>query len=261
MAQSPAIVLQPQDKTTCPGTCADLHVAAAPVGTAFNYQWQQKIAGAFQDIPMDASEYHSQNDTFRVCLDALDSAEFRCVVSNTAGADTSNVATVSADSCLPPIADFTYTVFSDTVCFTNTSTGAKNVLWNFGDNAQSSDMDPCHGYGAEQMYYVRLYVYNDFGNDSIEKLVSTVGFDELKLQDEVRAYPNPASEKLTIAFPKDLRPYEVFITDAIGRSHQVNANMPTPGKLEVGTAELRAGFYHVHLVSATGHSVKPFIKN
>lgn len=49
-----------------------------------------------------------------------------------------------------------YGCASDSVYFTNTSVGASNYIWFFGDGNTSSDVNPLHVYGAQGSYSVRL---------------------------------------------------------------------------------------------------------
>ncbi len=75
------------------------------------------------------------------------------------GSDTINV---FIDTTLT--AGFTYTFdygcSSDTVYFTNTSVGAVNYVWFFGDGSTSSVTNPMHIYGAQGAYNVRLVAGN-----------------------------------------------------------------------------------------------------
>lgn len=71
----------------------------------------------------------------------------------------------------PPIANFTAsitTTCTDTVCFTDLSSGAATGwLWDFGDGITSTSQNPCHFYNVDGIYTVSLLVNNAFGQDSI----------------------------------------------------------------------------------------------
>lgn len=67
-----------------------------------------------------------------------------------------------------PTAGFTYAPDSINIMFaevefTNTSLGAQDVEWNFGDFDYSNDWDPVHVYADTGFYTVTQYVYNEFG--------------------------------------------------------------------------------------------------
>ena len=71
----------------------------------------------------------------------------------------------------PPSGNFTgtpTTTCSDTVCFTDLSTGTPNGwLWYFGDGDTSTLQNPCHYYAATGFFTVSLVTTNAFGQDSI----------------------------------------------------------------------------------------------
>jgi|SRR5690554_5324434 len=67
-----------------------------------------------------------------------------------------------------PTANFTMDAFEScsapfTVSFTNTSTGASNYLWDFGDGNTSTDANPTHTYTSEGDFSVSLTVTNEVG--------------------------------------------------------------------------------------------------
>ncbi len=76
------------------------------------------------------------------------------------------------DVGLAPEANFvteqTNIAIGDTVYFTNTSKNSPaKYLWNFGDEATSTDANPKHLYSTPGTYSVSLSVKNKYGNDSI----------------------------------------------------------------------------------------------
>lgn len=67
-----------------------------------------------------------------------------------------------------PTAGFTYSpdsinIMFPQVEFTNTSSGAVDVEWNFGDFDYSNDWDPVHEFADTGYYLVTQYVFNEFG--------------------------------------------------------------------------------------------------
>ncbi|MEO1259168.1 MAG: PKD domain-containing protein [Bacteroidota bacterium] len=65
-----------------------------------------------------------------------------------------------------PVADFTFDQIGTTVIFTNTSTGATNYLWDFGDGNTSTEENPVHVYATEGFYDVSLTAINDCGAET-----------------------------------------------------------------------------------------------
>ncbi|HOK50738.1 MAG TPA: PKD domain-containing protein [Bacteroidales bacterium] len=66
--------------------------------------------------------------------------------------------TVGSVSCL---ADFTYSISGQTVTFTDKSTGAEEVYWDFGDDyGWSYDYNPSYTYSEPGIYEVYLWIWN-----------------------------------------------------------------------------------------------------
>ena len=75
-------------------------------------------------------------------------------------------------------ADFTYSVQSNTVTFTNASTGANLTYdWDFDDASNSTEASPVHPYSCPGDYNVTLSVYDDFGcSDYSTQTINLGGF-------------------------------------------------------------------------------------
>ena len=63
--------------------------------------------------------------------------------------------------------------------FTDSSTGADNVLWDFGDGNTSTERNPLHNYSSNGTFIVTLTAYNEFGENSTSQtvIVSGIGVD------------------------------------------------------------------------------------
>lgn len=78
----------------------------------------------------------------------------------------------------PPIPDplpapgFTYALDGYTVTFTNTSTLADTYLWDFGDLATSTEVNPVHTYAGDGIYTVILTAYNANGEKSATQSIT-----------------------------------------------------------------------------------------
>lgn len=78
----------------------------------------------------------------------------------------------------PPIPDplpapgFTYALDGYTVTFTNTSTLADTYLWDFGDGATSTEVNPVHTYAGDGIYTVILTAYNANGEKSATQSIT-----------------------------------------------------------------------------------------
>ena len=250
----PVITANPQNVTNCVDSCVMLRVAAN--GTNLSYQWQQDNGNGFQDVSFALGT----NDTLTVCDTgqiAPSSDDYRCIVSDGNGNTVvSNSATVSLDSCLAPIADFTFTFEQANVCFTNTSTNATTVLWNFGDGSSNSSNSntPCNDYGTPWYFDVTLYAYNDHGSDSKTMNIDLVGLQELSAAFDV--YPNPMSDLVNVT--SDERIIAIDIIDLNGRVliSQSNVNR----NAQVNVSNLPSGVYTLVIKSDNGSNFHKLVK-
>ena len=60
---------------------------------------------------------------------------------------------------------------SEPIQFTDSSSGADSVLWNFGDGDTSTERNPIHNYSSNGTFVVTLTAYNQFGEDSTTQTV------------------------------------------------------------------------------------------
>ncbi len=71
-----------------------------------------------------------------------------------------------------PSANFTKTIDSLTVTFTNTSVGANTFLWNFGDGNTSTQTSPVHTYATGGTYTVTLTASNPCGTTTATQTIN-----------------------------------------------------------------------------------------
>lgn len=122
-----------------------------------------------------------------------------------------------------PIAGFDYVnvqnpdPLSGTVEFTNTSIGATAYVWNFGNGASSTQVNPVERYNAYGDFGATLIAYNQFGcADTIEQLVIVDFFNGLFVPNAI--YPGHPDFGVANFLPKGvgLATYEVLIYDDWG---------------------------------------------
>ena len=70
--------------------------------------------------------------------------------------------------------------------FTDSSTNADSVLWNFGDGNTSTERNPIHNYSSNGTFVVTLTAYNQFGEDSTTQtvIVSGIGVEFYEVESE-----------------------------------------------------------------------------
>lgn len=242
----PVITQNPQSTFVCVDSCKTLNITA--VGNNLVYHWQKRDTNIWTTIAS------SNLAAFIFCADSIqDTVWMRCIVEETGLFDTSNVVYIASDSCLAPVANFTFEVNSDTVCFTNTSSRATTILWNFGDGNQSSIEQPCNVYSAIENYTVKLYVYNDFGTDMIEQDVNLIGLEEIVRMAKV--FPNPSSGKVQIASKYFIENVALF--DLQGNLvSQVSAHAEN---LELDFSAISKGVYFLKIQSGSDTSFQKII--
>lgn len=234
----PVITSNPQNAMFCYDTCTTLNVAA--VGTGLNYQWQHEDNGVFVNVTNNSS---ATTNALLLCDDdfALDSAKLiRCIVTDFNN-DTaiSNEATVTIDSCLAPVAGFDFLLNGSIICFTNTSLHATSILWNFGNNSTSNELNPCNDYGTAWIYDVTIYAFNEFGGDTFTRTIDMVGMEDLSAQ--FRMFPNPVADVFHIQSVLHVDAIEVY--NAQGQLvMQKNIGTSNPS---IDLSSLESGFYSI----------------
>ncbi|GEM_PF-4507211 len=205
----PVITQNPVGGIVCPDTCITLDVTA--VGNGLSYTWFETVNGVPAEVGMDSA-------ALVICANdyTADSIEVFCIVTDSSGqTDQSNTVVIEFNVCEPPIANFGFTAFGDSICFTDSSERADNVVWNFGDGEQSTERNPCNDYNVTQVFLVRLYAFNAYGSDEIEKEVNVVSVPELR-QLEASVYPNPMLDMLYLNSKERMEMVELY--DLSGRA-------------------------------------------
>ncbi|MEZ5022650.1 MAG: T9SS type A sorting domain-containing protein, partial [Chitinophagales bacterium] len=110
----------------------------------------------------------------------------------------------------PLTAKFYHSSSGLTTQFTNTSTGATQYLWFFGDGQSSTEVNPTHTYNRSGLYLVALWTYNPECGIRLKLKIIFVfgGFrEQLIINDnhtnylnDINIYPNPSSGIINIRF-------------------------------------------------------------
>lgn len=139
----------------------------------------------------------------------------------------SSVFTRTAQSCGPPIADWTYSIISTTstgmqVQFDGTaSQNAINYSWDFGDgNTNTVSALPIHTYVVPSLQYtVSLKVTNPCGDIHSKSFrLDQIGLEEQEVDSGFEIYPNPASDVLSIqCYSQNKEEASLVIFDITGK--------------------------------------------
>ena len=123
-----------------------------------------------------------------------DSVYVACLtVTNACGKDSTICDSITI-ICPAPVAKFSYVDSGLTVNFSDSSTGAANWLWDFGDGiGTSTAKDTTYTYASAGAYWVTLTVTNPCGSDTTTRLVAVdvLGINEIWLSYKIKLYPNP----------------------------------------------------------------------
>lgn len=148
-----------------------------------------------------------------------------------------------------PRASFTYVLSNDSFYFMPTDTALTNYSWSFGDSSFSNKKTPIHQYTKAGKYLVKLQTYNANGclNDSaLEIVYAPVGLNELSLNKQVKLYPNPASDFVTLNIDNignDIIIVNVYnVVGALVKSDRLNKS-----NQQFNIADLRNGAYVIQI--------------
>jgi len=119
----------------------------------------------------DTSMIQNAKHTFTT----IGSKNIKLIVTTLSGCKDSITQTVVVKAL--PIPNFTFTPLSGTapllVNFTNTTSGAITYIWDFGDQSQSTMVNPTHTYLSTGNYQISLIAKNNFGCEkSVTKMIN-----------------------------------------------------------------------------------------
>jgi len=163
--------------------------------------------------------------------------------------------------CLPPKADWTYTILSPInsglrVQFdASISTGGSTYAWDFGDGNTGTGINPVHIYVTPGLQYkVKLTVTNNCGGkDMREFRLNQIGLEEYEAHASVKIYPNPADEYLNIDHENpNLELKSVKIFDAQGKM-VLFKKFESQEQQTLSLDKLSPGLYQIILESNYGY--------
>ena len=111
--------------------------------------------------------------------------------------------------------------------FTDSSTGADSVLWNFGDGNTSSERNPIHNYSSNGTFVVTLMAYNEFGEDSTTQTVVVSGIGVDFYEQEVE---NESIEEVEDELIEEVEDEEVITVD--NNTQTFNIDVPSIPEVE-----------------------------
>ncbi len=154
----------------------------------------------------------------------------------------------------PAMADFTEVIDANVVSFTNTSSDFDAVLWDFGDDVTSTEINPVHTYPGGGDYTVALTITRCRKSDTKIKIIhieSGVNVEMVYLA-VVSIYPNPATNEVNIELDRNYKEVFVTIVDVSGKTILKKTSLNT-AFLQLDVSGLSNGIY-ILTVLAEGRS-------
>jgi subtilisin family serine protease/PKD repeat protein len=126
------------------------------------------------------------------------------------------------------------------ISFINSSVGAAQYLWNFGDGATSTEVSPSHTYFVVKDYNVTLTVTNDLGCTALSEQAIAI-ITGLENDASVQVYPVPFTKGVAIQTEWDYLFYT--LTDVTGKIYDSSSTSITNKSHTVHLPELPTGVY------------------
>lgn len=125
--------------------------------------------------------------------------DITCVVSNICGSEVANVGYLTVDPL--PIAGFSFQKTGNTLQFVDEAQYANKYVWDFGDEATSTEIEPAHTF-EDGSFVILQEVDNDCGNDTMSYKISLIlGLeDNLLASEQLKIYPNPVQSTFNLEF-------------------------------------------------------------
>ncbi len=129
----------------------------------------------------------------------------------------------------------------------NSAYNVKEWHWNFGDGLTSPEINPIHTYLTNGIYNVCLIVKNEFGSDTLCRILQIGPMSNNNLEQiKITVYPNPANEYFIVNIP-DYAPEYLLI-----RLYDMNGKILVKKRIIQGSnfidiKGLEGGFYIITL--------------
>lgn len=158
--------------------------------------------------------------------------------------------------CDPPAAHYSHNGLLSGGTITFNYDGGQpvdSVIWNFGDGSSSTSINNLnidHDFVHDGKYMVCAIAYNSCGSNMYceELAVGNVGITEIPGFAEVRVYPNPATQTLTVSGAS--AGTRLGIYDALGRL--MKQTVLKGGKDQIDVRQLSAGIYIMRFTDKNG---------
>jgi hypothetical protein len=266
-----SLTLQAKQDASCPGS-QDGRLRLDAQGGTLPYQisWDHGATGAVAD--------------------SLGVGSYRATLIDEQGCTLSQGPWEVAYQDSAPTAAFGYELEKDIVTLSDSSQGAENYRWQFGDGVESTEPSPQYQYGDTGSFLITLIVTNACGSDTAQANVlvestdttqivpppvdstgqdsvvqDTAGQDSTPLSvwtenqlDAWQLFPNPSRGQLTVVLPPRWLGAELRLMDATGRELWRQRLVGEQHHRLRLPSHLPAGLYHLQIRNSQKIYAKPF---
>lgn len=170
-----------------------------------------------------------------------------------------------ANQGVSPVADFQVTIDGLKANFDNNSHHAEFFRWEFGNAMWSTNENPTLIYQQGGNYTVMLIAASQTcGVDTFQKMITvsnTSTSQQPEVISDVRLFPNPVIDILTVDNPKGLLIYKLNIYNSTGQLvKKLSLTSRYDSQINIPVQQLSRGLYYMHLSANKGVGVYKFLK-
>lgn len=146
------------------------------------------------------------------------------------------------------------------ISFLNSSTGATNYTWDFGDGKTSTEQTPIHAFSAVKEYTIILTAANEFGctSSSSETISVITGLEDVTSGYGLTVHPNPFQETITLECDWDKLDWRIM--DAQGKLFYSDVNEGGPFQKQISLNQLAPGIFYLRATDGRKTVIKKLVK-
>ena len=164
------------------------------------------------------------------------------------------------DFTAEPIADFSQTINSGAVQFTNNSSDFDSIFWDFGDSNTSTQINPVHTYTESGNYMVSQTVTKCEKSDMKIKDINIILLaSQSFLTREIQIYPNPVKEIMNVNLDGTYLNIESSIIDISGKEILKTSFKNVDGFI-LKLSSLETGLYFLKIKADEENFIRKIVK-
>jgi PKD repeat protein len=151
----------------------------------------------------------------------------------------------------PASSNFSEVINFGEVSFTNSSATYDSSLWDFGDGTTSTASNPTHNYASSGFYTISLTTVKCGKSNTITKTIvidSVLNANDFGLKNNIKIYPNPANDALTLTLNKNYSTVSVVLFDVLGTA-VMKKDVENASNLNLDITNLNTGTYLLKVIA------------